>query len=175
MKMRINETKITNLTPAPFRILQVCRLVETTRLFRSHMGISVIKTLRSSSIEVLAILGIIGIMSVFFGVLIYFAELTAPDNSSNLSNVGDGVWFALITITTVGYGEISPSTILGRIMASFCGIIGVLIIAMVVPVVSNLYQEFYDRQKDAKMFADDIIKENWFMAPNKIVEKEVKK
>lgn len=56
---------------------------------------------------------------------IYFAEYEKTINS-----IGDALWWAFVTITTVGYGDISPSAVLGRIIAVILMIVGIGFIGM---------------------------------------------
>jgi voltage-gated potassium channel len=59
----------------------------------------------------------------FGGMGIVFAE--AYDTDSNIKTAGDGVWWAFVTITTVGYGDRYPVTNLGRFMGFFVMVLGV--------------------------------------------------
>ena len=64
-----------------------------------------------------------------FGYLFYVSE---PD----VRNLGDGIWWALVTITTVGYGDITPVTTLGRVVASSLMLLGLGLIATITAIVS---------------------------------------
>ena len=64
-----------------------------------------------------------------FGYLFYVSE---PD----VRDLGDGIWWALVTITTVGYGDITPVTTLGRVVASSLMLLGLGLIATITAIVS---------------------------------------
>ena len=81
-----------------------------------------------------------------FGYLFYVSE---PD----VRNLGDGVWWALVTITTVGYGDITPVTSLGRIVASSLMLLGLGLIATITAIVSAKFiQNFVDHHTN-----DDVL------------------
>jgi voltage-gated potassium channel len=56
-----------------------------------------------------------------------FAEfiVESPHPDSKIANLGDALWWAIVTVTTVGYGDIYPVTIEGRIIAAFLMIVGI--------------------------------------------------
>ena len=81
-----------------------------------------------------------------FGYLFYASE---PD----VRNLGDGIWWALVTITTVGYGDITPVTTLGRIVASSLMLLGLGLIATITAIVSAKFiQNFVDHHTN-----DDVL------------------
>ena len=81
-----------------------------------------------------------------FGYLFYVSE---PD----VRNLGDGIWWALVTITTVGYGDITPVTTLGRVVASSLLLLGLGLIATITAIVSAKFiQNFVDHHTN-----DDVL------------------
>ena len=81
-----------------------------------------------------------------FGYLFYVSE---PD----VRNFGDGIWWALVTITTVGYGDITPVTTLGRVVASSLMLLGLGLIATITAIVSAKFiQNFVDHHTN-----DDVL------------------
>ena len=81
-----------------------------------------------------------------FGYLFYVSE---PD----VKNLGDGIWWALVTITTVGYGDITPVTTLGRVVASSLMLLGLGLIATITAIVSAKFiQNFVDHHTN-----DDVL------------------
>ena len=81
-----------------------------------------------------------------FGYLFYVSE---PD----VRSLGDGMWWALVTITTVGYGDITPVTTLGRVIASSLMLLGLGLIATITAIVSAKFiQNFVDHHTN-----DDVL------------------
>ena len=64
-----------------------------------------------------------------------------------MTSYSDGLWWALVTITTVGYGDITPLTNLGRIIASSLMIMGIGFIATITAAVSSYFiSSFSDKE-----------------------------
>jgi voltage-gated potassium channel len=70
-------------------------------------------------------------------VIVYLFERHAP--GSNIHTLGESVWWSLVTVTTVGYGDYTPVTVDGRIMACFIMAIGLLTLAVVTAQVASSF------------------------------------
>ncbi len=92
------------------------------------------------------ILATIFISVTFFGFLFYISE-------PQIKSFGDGMWLALVTITTVGYGDIELATTLGRFVASALMFVGLGLIASVTAIISvKFIQNFVDHHTN-----DDVL------------------
>ncbi|MFO1539902.1 MAG: potassium channel family protein [Chloroflexota bacterium] len=78
------------------------------------------------------------------GVLVYELE---TDVNPKLATLADGLWWALVTVSTVGYGDIAPVTPAGRVLASVLIVVGVAIFAVGVAIVGRYIAE--SRRMDA--------------------------
>lgn len=76
------------------------------------------------------------------GVLI-FASVIFYVESENFENIPIGIWWALVTMTTVGYGDKVPKSEAGYIIGCVCVICGVLTVAFTVPIVVNNFALYY--------------------------------
>lgn len=79
-----------------------------------------------------------------FATMIYYAERQdATQPSEQFNTIPMGFWWAIITMTTVGYGDISPVTPVGYVVGTACCVVGVLLVALTFPVISNNFTLFY--------------------------------
>ncbi|XP_052777839.1 potassium voltage-gated channel protein Shaw-like [Mya arenaria] len=125
-------------------VLMLGRLFYITRHLPAFkiMGL----TFRSSKQE-LKILGfMLGILVCVFGFAMFISELL---HQTNINNVFVGMYWALVTLTTVGYGRYVPYSVLGHIIAAACALCGVLVLALPIGVIASTFYTFYNYHKYA--------------------------
>jgi hypothetical protein len=71
---------------------------------------------------------------------------TQNQNQNQFVSIPHSFWFSIITMTTVGYGDIVPRTNLGKCIGAVCALTGVLTIALPVPIIVSNFTYFYQRQ-----------------------------
>ena len=80
--------------------------------------------------------------SITFGYLIFVVELTNDD--THFRSIPDGLWWGVVTLTTVGYGDLYPQSVWGRLVGVVCGVVGILVIALPVPIIAGNFTKIYD-------------------------------
>ena len=80
----------------------------------------------------------------------YYIERSAQPEV--FENIGDGIWWAIITFATVGYGDIYPITPLGKLLGCIICLVGVAMVAIPTGIISLLYQ--YRTKKEKKQGED---------------------
>ena len=110
-----------------FRALRLLRVFRILKLVR-YMGESnnLVKALNASRAKIFIFVFFVMVVSVLLGTVMYLIE--GPEHGFN--SIPHSVYWTIVTLTTVGYGDISPATSLGQFIATLIMIIGYGIIAV---------------------------------------------
>ncbi|ELK26702.1 Potassium voltage-gated channel subfamily C member 1 [Myotis davidii] len=133
------------------RVVRFVRILRIFKLTRHFVGLRVLgHTLRASTNEFLLLIIFLALGVLIFATMIYYAErIGAQPNDPSASehthfkNIPIGFWWAVVTMTTLGYGDMYPQTWSGMLVGALCALAGVLTIAMPVPVIVNNFGMYY--------------------------------
>lgn len=123
-------------------ILVYLQQLRVFRLLRVVQNVAAIQVLsfcfKENFKEIMVLLLFLFVGVNFFANLLYFIEI------DNMSSIPQAWWWGLITMTTVGYGDMYPNTGLGKIVGAFCAISGVVVLALIIPIFVNNFLTLYE-------------------------------
>ena len=115
------------------RLLRVFRILKLVRFVGESNNL--VRALKAGRTKILVFVFFVLVVSVLLGTIMYLVE--GPTHGFN--SIPHSVYWTIVTLTTVGYGDISPETPIGQFIATFIMIIGYGIIAVPTGIVSAEY------------------------------------
>ena len=94
-------------------------------------------TLPKTNMSVVTLAVLVSLIIIFGGIAVYLAE--HGHQGANITKLSDALWWAVVTIATVGYGDYYPVTAAGRLIAIFMMLSGIGIFALLV--ITTLHRE----------------------------------
>lgn len=140
------------IIPIDLRALRLLRLLRLMRIFKvnrySKAMQTVIKVIERKKDQLLSSVFVAGLLLVIASVLMYNVENAAQPEA--FASVFHSMWWAVATLTTVGYGDIYPITVLGKVLASIIAVIGIGIVAIPTGIVASGFTELVQEQSADK-------------------------
>ncbi len=112
------------------RLLRVFRILKLARYIGATDNLS--RALKASRFRILVFISAVLVICIIIGTLMYLIE----GDQSGFTSIPRGVYWAIVTLTTVGYGDIAPQSAFGQFLASMVMILGYGIIAIPTGIVS---------------------------------------
>ncbi|KAH0630887.1 hypothetical protein JD844_004215 [Phrynosoma platyrhinos] len=121
------------------KLLKLVKVVEPTLVFRvlSHTSSSLLR-------ETLILLIIFTFEIIFFGVLVYYADFIQKEHETQFVSLVSSFWWAAITLTTVGYGDVVPVSTYSQAIGACVALSGVLTIVVPIPLFYIKFKGYYD-------------------------------
>ncbi len=117
------------------RALRLLRLLRTTRIFRYRNPFAIIlRSFEENGLLFTFAFSVLAIATLLGGVSFYLVELRP---NPEITSIFDGIWWALVTITTVGFGDITPVSGLGRIIGAVLMVSGMFTLALFAGIVGS--------------------------------------
>lgn len=144
------------------RIVRVLRLFRLLRLLKLNRHFKSLRIIREVMIqtknEILVSTFLVFILLILAATLMFYIENDAQPEA--FKNIGQALWWAVATLTTVGYGDIYPITGLGKIMSTFIALLGIGFVALPTGIISSAYiDEIRRSRQDEKCICPHCKKE----------------
>jgi len=135
------------------RILRTLRLLRILKLSTYNSALSdLIEAIREERRSFIAAGYIFVVMFIIASSLIYFAE--HQQHPTHFNSIPDSMYWALITLTTVGYGDVTPVTALGKLISVISAMGGVIVVALLTGIIASSFSLQMERRKAE--FEDEI-------------------
>jgi voltage-gated potassium channel len=117
------------------RVLRLLRLLRTSRVFRYRNPFAIVlQALEENGLLFAFAFTVLAVTTLLGGVTFYLVEARLNPDMQSLT---DGIWWALVTVTTVGFGDITPVTLLGRIIGAVMMVGGMFTLALFAGIVGS--------------------------------------
>uniref|UniRef100_A0A671R0H9 A-type voltage-gated potassium channel KCND1 n=1 Tax=Sinocyclocheilus anshuiensis TaxID=1608454 RepID=A0A671R0H9_9TELE len=132
-----------------FVTLRVFRVFRIFKFSRHSAGLRILGyTLKSCASELGFLLFSLTMAIIIFATVMFYAE--KGSSASKFTSIPAAFWYTIVTMTTLGYGDMVPKTIIGKIVGSVCSLSGVLVIALPVPVIVSNFSRIYHQSQRAE-------------------------
>jgi len=132
--------------PADVRVILILRLIRYFKLARYSPGMRSLMAALEAERKALLASGVI-----LFGLVLmtasamHIAEHTAQPET--FGSIPAAMWWAIVTLTTVGYGDVVPVTLLGRVIAGFTMVLGLMMLALPVGIIATAFANEIHRRE----------------------------
>ncbi|AFZ43102.1 Ion transport protein [Halothece sp. PCC 7418] len=128
------------------RALRLFRLFRVLKLNRYTDSLKIlVRVLRLKQEELILSLFVLSILLAIASSLIYFAEHNAQPEA--FSSIPEAMWWGTITLTTVGYGDVYPITLIGRMLGAILAILGIGLFALPAGILASGFSEELQARK----------------------------
>ena len=170
---------------AVFRVVRLVRVFRVFKISRYLSWVRIFGAAMANSAQPLGMLGFIMMIAcVFFSSAIYYAEKgnLNPDDGQYYRQIGNekygelspfqsipmSFWWCIVTMTTVGYGDAYPITFPGKIIACITSLLGILVLAIPITVISTNFSIEYENLKKKK----EVVRARMLLLKNHFKEKK---
>ncbi|XP_078086667.1 voltage-gated potassium channel regulatory subunit KCNG3 isoform X2 [Mustelus asterias] len=132
------------------RVLRMMRIFWVIKLARHFIGLQTLGlTLKRCYKEMVMLLVFIGVAMAIFGALAQLLEsgLDLEDKNTAYASIPASCWWVIISMTTVGYGDMYPFTVPGRILGGMCVVSGIVLLALPITFIYHSFVHCYHELK----------------------------
>lgn len=133
-----------------FRLVRVLRLARLGRF--SHAIVSLTEAVRSRRYELLLSVFVALLLLLVTSTLLYLVE--GGTQPRTFGSIPRAMWWSIVTLTTVGYGDVFPQTPLGKVLAGLTAVTGIGLIAMPTGILASAFSDAIQRERQARASDD---------------------
>ncbi|WP_231566380.1 potassium channel family protein [Litchfieldella xinjiangensis] len=131
------------------RLLRLLRMLRLARLGRFSQAWSALAdALHSRTHELLLSVGVAGLLLLFSSACLYVVEAASQPDA--FGSVPRALWWSIATLTTVGYGDVTPITALGKVFAGITAVAGIGIIAMPTGILAAAFSDAFQNKDNTQ-------------------------
>jgi voltage-gated potassium channel len=141
-------------------ILRILRFTSILNLFHFYRWSRVLRLLRDMWKEIwfeMMVILILSLQSILISWVLFYA--VEHGKNPQVWDIFDGIWWAVITLTTIGYGDIYPITFLGRVLAMILALIGIGLVALPTGILTSGFIRALRSEKKISQLADTLEEE----------------
>lgn len=135
------------------RVLRTLRIIRLFRIFKINRYTTALNTIgqvfRSKASQLISSMSIVFMLMLISSVIMYNIEHEAQPEQ--FKNVFQAMWWAVATLTTVGYGDIYPITIIGKILSAVIAVLGIGLVAVPTGIITSGFSEIVTNEKNRKL------------------------
>ncbi|OAF70258.1 Potassium voltage-gated channel protein Shal, partial [Intoshia linei] len=129
-----------------FVTLRVFRVFRIIKFSRHSAGLRILGyTLKSCASELCFLLFSLSLAIIIFATMMYYCEKN--EAKTTFTSIPASFWYTIVTMTTLGYGDMVPKTVFGKFIGGLCSLSGVLVIALPVPVIVSNFSRIYQQSQ----------------------------
>lgn len=129
--------------PIDLRVLRTLRIVRLLRLFKIHRYTDDLATIgnvfKRKASQLISSMLVVSLLMIIASVLMY--DIENPFQPERFNNAFSGLWWAVVTLTTVGYGDIYPITVAGKLLSTIISLLGIGLVAVPTGIISVGFME----------------------------------
>ena len=126
-------------------VLNMLRYMRIFRLFKLLYDLQILaKTLQASLNQLFTLVLILCVPAIIFSSIVYYTEQnwggTEKEKFKDIPNV---IWWSIITMTTIGYGDMTPNSFPGKIVGVMSTVVGIVVLSMTASILGTSFQQYY--------------------------------
>ena len=129
-------------------VLRVCRIFRIVRIFKfvrhSRDLLIIMKAVSNAKRELILLVCLLFIFVITFGSIMYYIE---GDANKEFNSIMKSCWWVIVTITTVGYGDMYPYSAGGKLFGGFVLTLGIVFLALPMTIIVSKFSFVYEREK----------------------------